>query len=440
MLQSPYEIRRAMSNQLLVYLKKHDPALYQHARTQATKKDVFEKYGRACLICGRKEQEVDIDAAHIKPVEEGGITCVSNLVPLCSSKNKPLGCHQLYDKGLLSRKKLRTLQSKRKPDRTLRKKMLNAYLSLENLQDTARPLPKNVRIPTIAFAAYRKERTRYLRKLRAELRECKDPVSEFLIRLRIAELLRRGRSYNSMSDAWKEIKHCSKLLDNIPLPYHCRFYYEYGYIYHLLGDFPNAIGAYERSAQLAHDINDAYSKTEEIMALAQGAVVKMLATPSTGSAAINHFKSVEKQLIEVEKLAGKLGGAIGNRWKVSCLIHRARLHVKTRETQRSRKLFARAVTFRDSLDATTGWATNAYQLLLTDLLISTLENKIQFTLLIEMCSRTTRNMLSGSPLRPEGVKDALIALYRILENEESKLAHEVKSIVDRTFDPLSGLL
>lgn len=127
MLQSAYEIRRAMGSELLEYLKRHDPARYERVRTNALRKRVLELFGPTCLICGRQEPDVEVQVAHVQPVEEGGVTSLSNLVPLCFQSSEPYGCHQLYDRGFLARSKLRSLLSGNRRAPKLRERIVRAY-------------------------------------------------------------------------------------------------------------------------------------------------------------------------------------------------------------------------------------------------------------------------------------------------------------------------
>jgi len=300
-----------------------------------------------------------------------------------------------------------------------------------------------VTVPNIGLASYLKDRIRGIRALKSAAKVCGEPKSEFFTRLRLADLLRRGRSAHAPNDAWKEMQRCQELLQYVPLPYHSRFYYEYGYILHLLGNFERATDAYRMSAEIARETGDDWSYVEEIIALAQGAVVRMLSVPLRGPEAYSVLKPIEWQLIDAEKKARDLRNALGNRWVTNCIIHRAKLDIKTRNVQEARVLFSEAVRFRDSLDATTGWTSTPHMLLLTNFLIATLEGNYPHNLVLEMGSRALRDMLFSSARRPEGIKDALIAFCHLLESEQVKehvLAEKVRSVANLTCDPLSGLL
>ncbi len=105
-LSSPYGLKLEMGNELVNYIKEHDPAA--HSRTSAFNKEILDKYGNRCIICDRKKTDIKIEIAHVHPIKEGGITYKDNLVPLCNQKKK-IGCHQLYDNGYLSRNKLKEI-------------------------------------------------------------------------------------------------------------------------------------------------------------------------------------------------------------------------------------------------------------------------------------------------------------------------------------------
>ncbi len=97
-----------------------------------------------CARCGRRKGEYGVkkdentkvkvvEAAHIKPAEEGGRGNPENLLPLCergktslekaNGNTEQIGCHQLYDnEGLFSRDKILELRAIRRRERLRRRK------------------------------------------------------------------------------------------------------------------------------------------------------------------------------------------------------------------------------------------------------------------------------------------------------------------------------
>jgi len=453
-LSSPFEIKLAVGNELVNYIKENDPANPKHSRKGTFNKQILHQYGNRCIICDKEKLDIEIQIAHIRPIKEGGITGIDNLVPLCYQKNK-LGCHQLYDNGYLSRNKLKEIatqvSSKGLYNSDIRQDMIRA--SKLPVRETARPPPDNVKVPKVGYTAFLKGRTKSVKKLKPAAKnalENKYFKSEFFIRLRLAEFLRRGRGANALNDGFKEIKRCKELLNEVSEPYHSRFYYEYGYIHHLLGNSREANSAFNCSARIANKTNDDIGKVEEIIALAQGAVVEMLAIPSRGSKAIDKLELIEKRLFDIEEKSRSLKSAIGNRWVTSCIIHQTNVNIKMRRIAKAKELFLKATNFRDSLDATSGWtASSVPSILRTDLLIGVLDENGKSYMdeyhkhLIEMCCRSLRTMLLGNDNRPEGIKDVIIALRWLLEREKNPInefVNKLSLIEKKVHDSSSGLL
>lgn len=55
--------------------------------TQVEWKELVEKYGHACLCCGRKEPEIKLTVDHVVPLSLGGNNTIGNIQPLCQQCN-----------------------------------------------------------------------------------------------------------------------------------------------------------------------------------------------------------------------------------------------------------------------------------------------------------------------------------------------------------------
>ena len=442
--RSANEIRRAMDLLgLLDWLKKLDPE-WRRSLTAVEKKAIKNQFGYKCRICGSKNNQ---ELAHIKPREEGGINHPSNIVLLCSHKKEPLGCHELYDRGFLARKKLRELIKTPSLSLKCRKKMLHDYDVARENDSFSRPLPKGVDFPSdIEGAAYLWRRGDACKELRTKIKGSKrdkDLKSEFFNRLYLAELLRRSPSNLELEKAWKQILRCNELLKHVDLPYLSRFYYEYGYIIHLLGYPAKAIDAYRKSVEIAHNTCDEWTTNEDFIAEAQKMVVEMLSLQKWGSEAWSDLQPIDQRFRSMEnKMQRVTKPAIRNRWTVSIYLHLANLHIKAKKVKTAKEFFSKAEKLRDSIDARTGWWATGHELSKTEFLISVLERSEfgHHNDKLKKCNRALHNMMSPRAKRPEGIKDVLFALGYLLNNEhEFEKARKIKSIADRTYDPFSGL-
>lgn len=87
-------------------------------RVPVSKKARFEVFKRdkfTCQYCGAKAPDVLLQADHIKPVAEGGLSDILNLITSCASCNSGKGARSLGDASSLDfqRKQLEDLQERR---------------------------------------------------------------------------------------------------------------------------------------------------------------------------------------------------------------------------------------------------------------------------------------------------------------------------------------
>lgn len=77
--------------------------------------EVFKRDSFKCQYCGASAPDVLLQADHIKPVKDGGITDITNLITSCSDCNSGKGARSLSDKSVVEkqRKQLEELNERR---------------------------------------------------------------------------------------------------------------------------------------------------------------------------------------------------------------------------------------------------------------------------------------------------------------------------------------
>ena len=438
-----------MGSELVEFIKMNDPKRKIRMMLDTKlKKQVTQRYGDHCIICGRKK----ITYAHIRPVEENGLTYIHNLVPLCSRKDKK-GCHELYDKGCLSRNRLREIAKASSNGNICDPQIRTDMIKVSNFKEmgTLRPLPKDVEVPLSGNEAFQRGKTKAVKKLKLSARraqEKNDLRSEFFCRLRLAEFLRRGCGTQALRKALKEIKRCEELLDVISKVYYPRYFYEYGYINHLLGNSKEAISIFNRATRIAYSINDDISRKETIIAELNNEWIKMFSFPFQGPKAVSKLRPIEKRLMELEKKSLLFDSAIGNRWAATCMLSRSRINIKMRRIAKAKEIFHETIRFIDSMDIATGWGNWASPIFHTDIFIQLwdtsekLESNKHHRHLVGMCCRALTVFLGNKGNRHEGIKDILLALLLLLKKkrgENSRLVQNLSFVAKNTHDPSSGL-
>ena len=113
------QIRDALGSTYLKLRKEFDPLIVERSKNRIRNK-VFNKYTDVCAACGERGKDIDLEAAHIVALEEGGETTVENLIPLCNrprKKGKYAGCHKLFDAGFASVQEIRSAKLSRSNSR-----------------------------------------------------------------------------------------------------------------------------------------------------------------------------------------------------------------------------------------------------------------------------------------------------------------------------------
>ena len=181
-LRSIDEVKTALGRTARELLRELDCSRYERNATEAAalRLQRFAQNPRLCWACGDSKETnsaiAEVQAAHVFPIEEGGVTYPENLIPLCARRREQfrenmsdavlveaLGCHTLADLGMISRVELVALQARLSPDARIRPK----------LQETARKAPREIKARHV-----RKDKAKAREEFEADLKKVSKKVSD----------------------------------------------------------------------------------------------------------------------------------------------------------------------------------------------------------------------------------------------------------------------
>src|SRR5436189_5929635 len=93
--ESSSDLIAALGNRLAV-IRKLDPLALRREVTKKFRTKLLRIYGAKCGYCVRAYPTIDLQTAHIIPLEIGGLTNNGNLIVLCKT------CHRDFDSGQCS--------------------------------------------------------------------------------------------------------------------------------------------------------------------------------------------------------------------------------------------------------------------------------------------------------------------------------------------------
>jgi hypothetical protein len=413
-----------------------------------------------CALCGRAKPEVpDIGRAHIVALEEGGKTRDDNLIPLCEGERRvstalgialdwysehqandsislaaglarvgiseaQLGCHKLFDAGLISTANIRDVRSH-----------TGRWGHYNNLRDQvfAGPISSLATEfnPTSA-------RARGVRGLRHRLSQLETGSEEWFLsacklisaarRLANPEFLSLALRYTTELDRFATGRASSVSLAGLAL-----FFYEKALVFMVQQPEPDltaAIRALQRSCDCARTAKDnrsfALSRLEWVHAKT------FAAGPMTASA----FQALTDEQERAIALLGKTAGE--PRWMFNHLIHKAQLQVKANRVSMTRDTVARARALRETLTVSTGWAQfQAVHINSIEGAILALEG--EYADALRLLARALIPMKASRGKRPEGYLDvARCAAWVLKRKGQGEEARELEELAKHLRDGRSG--
>lgn len=190
-----------------------------------------------CAACRRTPPQVDLQAAHIAPLQECAVTTKKNLVPLCvQPQASPPACHSLFDNGCASMDEMeacRVAWASGTPV-NLREPMVSVFDQCFHLPQQRGHLRKQV-------AVHRREQVS-LQPTATQWHE---------IQLTIAEVVRRRARADALERARRELQRVD--LERLSPRDKVRFLYERAYIGMLQGELEQAFQDFDAGRMTLRD-------------------------------------------------------------------------------------------------------------------------------------------------------------------------------------------
>ncbi len=452
---------------LASFLEEYDHLDRERRRTARVADRCFgPKTSWKCALCGRGKPQVPrIGTAHIVPLEEGGSTDQDNLIPLCegtvwvstalalaldwhSQQTTPanlsfvdalgrssrfteddLGCHKLFDSGLISRSTIREVRATRSgwgQYRRAREAALN--LPLADLASEFNPTSARARgVERLSRQRLESETVpetwcRATCKLISAARRLADDAFLSLARNLVSQLVRlyRSRPPGISKSAWSLFFYENALVLMVQQP---------------RPDLAGAILALKRSFTLATEAEDdrgyAMSRLEWVHAN----------TFASNTMSARAYRGLAREQEDARRRLGYKGDpqtADEKRWVMNYLMHRAQLQIKARRTADARESLAQARNLREQLTVATGW-TQFQAVHLNTIEGAILAFEEDYTNALRLLARALIPMKSARGKRPEGYLDvARCAAWVLIKAGNQKGGRDLRNAVRNLHDGRSG--
>ncbi len=465
---APSQRMMLVIEKLAEILKVHDDLNRERQKTASVAEKVFKtpRSEWRCALCGHNVPLAPrIAAAHIFPLEEGGQTEESNLIPLCEgalhistaisktldwlSKQvipkavsfgqgltvalgkdpEVIGCHKLLDYGLISRTAIRDVKNTRPKRRgyvEIRHAALN--IPLDRLDTEFSPGTS---------------RSRRITRLKRRVLQAFPSADERIVETcKLISAARRLVSPRYLSLAQKHCRHLQEFLrqhwSNISPANLSRFYYEHALLSMVQQPKPDlrqTIRSLEKSFRYARVGGEqsgwARSRLEWVHA-------QTFASSKITARQYARLMKAQEECIQI--LAPKRGGGDPDkiRWMMNSLMHRAQLQVKAGRINDARDSVQRARELRDHLNVATGW-TQFQAVHLNAIEGAILAWTGEYERALRLLSRALIPMRATRGKRPEGYKDiAQSAAWVLKQMGRKEEARKVDYIARRMVDGRSG--
>lgn len=220
--------------------KKYDEKESERGKTAACKKSLLRENDHPkCADCSANN--VDLDAAHIEPIEVGGVTEKTNLILLCKD------CHENVHEGLTSINQLKELK-KSKNGRTANSKA--QHRQTKHVPEAAQTIDEEIR-PWTQKRSFAKA---------VDLIKCglfkinDDEEAKYYLLIKQAELMRRCAG-KGMRDKALKLLNCKIFpkINELDIVNKLRFYNERAFIHRLIGCHKQAIIDSQMAIDLTND-------------------------------------------------------------------------------------------------------------------------------------------------------------------------------------------
>ena len=407
LLESTTDVRLALGSALHL-MKRFDALPREREKTDKVRDWMRCNRSTRCAACEVSfAREVRRFAAHIRALEDGGLTTRDNVVFLCNE------CHSLFDSGYSSRCEMLNCATEWGKGRSqpIRQVMEERRASFLARQQSVRPAVERSGPLKDAGVYDLVQAGKYLKALNA-LRQVamktKSRSTADLIHIVMAQVHRRRAARGVLPIARTLLENIH--VDGLPRKRLPLYYYEYAYVNQLEGRHDQANRFFAESAFCADKLTDAYSEIESVIARSQELATRVIQLPCGAGR-----RSAQQTLLSFDRLAdraSKFRGHFAGRWVLNCLLWKARLLLKIGDCKEACYVCKKAIEFREGLDVTNGWTR------LTGITVCGIEGLIvvrtartpdQVHEGLRLLARALVPLVSGNRQRPEGIRDILLS-------------------------------
>lgn len=436
-IETSHELRKHLGRHL-EKIKRLDPLPRERGLTNKLRKQLKNDHGSKCAYCNKGGY---VEAAHLIPLEVGGITDKTNLILLCKK------CHRLYDLGCLSICAMKQVAKEWKTDGST--KSLRPVLEYQKPPPMIPP-PKSVENAEKKARDFEFKRW-YCKAISTYEKALKDDnldrEGRSYLRIRCAELTRRRSAVGVLMKASRILEKTNpRELSRQYLPL---FYYELGYVHMLKGNHCQAARLSHRSAEesskISRGTDQGNTPTLEYVAASANEIGALLAQRRRDE----EVKDLADRLHKLKIVATKqkrTNKVWGGRWELNCVAHTLKVNLKGGDSKGSWQALQRYKYLYYLSDLTCGWHEAVKPTIsLLEGLTRTLFPQKEADLLkgIDLLVRAFVTRL-GYHQRPEGIRDAGFGLIKAIRKSKTKLLpgatiELVDGLMSQTIDGTSFL-
>ncbi|NQU84037.1 MAG: HNH endonuclease, partial [Parcubacteria group bacterium] len=324
--------------------------------------------GKKCAVCGKNN--LKIAAAHIEPLEVGGVTTEENIILLCSKSinSDAPGCHELFDDGLSSIKQIEKLKNSKCLCEcgAIRNQMMKLWEKRKNEQNSLQQLISK-RHWGIALKLLKKQNNNIQNE------------KQFRIIIQEAEINRKRTAKDGLKKAKNILNFISNSIQSVPVELHSQFYYESGYVHLLRGEHALALKQFEMSEGCA---TNNIEKTASFW-LWLNAEIALSGNQS-------RWDIIEKKMDKIDRNTNQDKTILSNRIHANGLFNRVRVFLIQKEFEKAKDKLCEAVEHWKKMDYKTGWEKSFFPTILSlrgQVLLSLNDTKCGAKTALELFSR-----------------------------------------------------
>ena len=344
LLTTSYQIREALETNYDFIKEMFDP-LARGRKLTKDAREMFKGCNRICAICGRPQETIKLEIAHIVPLAECGTTIFKNLVRLCSFRKgfkRDRGCHELFDEGYAAKaevQKARTKWVDGKFFKGLREKIQERYS-----KHTMQPANISASSPDFIQSLITSGKVKKaFNEAHKKAEQADGNLDRIRYRIKTIEILRRRTAAGTLEQADRDYRKLEVKRD-LPNELISWFYYEGGYIAMLLGQHERALALFKKSQNNVEDV--------AAWVAATGLIVQ---TKIALKGAESSWPSLFKLIRQARQRCSKADNIHAKRWIDNLNWHEVRIKHISRDIKGASKALEKARLHWSKMTVLDGW-------------------------------------------------------------------------------------